>query len=148
MRLNVSSYSGNMGLNETEILVLATKIYRYQEDAALEYLKKKGCEMSRATYYRTLGHIEGETRKRLHEIARGMNELHMERIDELEKVRTAMWEQYKMEEIPILKVRILKEIKELQPYISAYHESTKDILEDTIRRFANEESIAISNLSK
>jgi len=138
-----------MALNERELLVIATKIVGYNEKEALEYMEKHEHEMSAATYYRTLGKIEGQTRKRLYEIAKNMRELHMQRIDELEKVRKEMWKQYKLENEredgkPILAVRILKEIKEVQPYISAYHEATKEILEGTVKQFANEEGINLS----
>ena len=150
MRGSVSSYSRNMTLNEREILVVTTKIVCKTEKESLKFMKDHEHEMSASTYYRILGHVEGQTRQRLYEIAKSMKELHMQRIDELEKVRTEMWSQYhkecnRDEGKPILAVRILKEIKEVQPYISAYHEATQKILEDTVKKFAYEENIDLSS---
>lgn len=137
-----------MSLNERELLVVATKIFGLKEDAALDYMKEHEHEMSTATYYRILGHIEGQTRQRLFQIAKGMRELHMQRIDELEKVRTEMWDRYEVakkdKKKPLEAVKILKEIKEVQPYISTYHEATRDILEDTVKKFAHEEGLVLS----
>ena len=47
---------------------------------------------------------------------------------------------------PMEKQRILKDIVELQPYISTYEEATARIMEDSIKQFATEENIDISNL--
>ena len=143
----LSSYSSNMGLNDREKLVLNTKIMRLSEKESLQYLEAHKESMSVPTYYRILAHIEGETRKRLYEIAKEMTALHMERIDELERIKKEMWINYHKESEPRFKVKILREIKEMQPYISAYHEATKDILEDAVRRFANEEYRSISTIN-
>lgn len=132
-------------------MVVATKIIGYKEGRALTYMKDHDHEMASSTYYRILGQVEGKTRQRLYEIGRSMKELHMQRIDEIEKVRTEMWDRYevakKNDEKPLEAVKILKEIKEVQPYLSAYHESTRDILESTVKQFANEENISLSWLT-
>lgn len=138
-----------MVLNERELLVVATKIVGFNEHDALEYMDEHHHKMGNSTYYRILGHVEGQTRNRLYAIAKGMRELHMQRIDELEKCRKEMWKQYRKEckdeenYKPVNAVRILKEIKELQPYISTYHEATRDILESTVKQYASEEHIRI-----
>ena len=39
-----------------------------------------------------------------------------------------MWQEYLRERSPYRRVLILKEIKELQPYLSSYYEATKMVL--------------------
>ena len=135
-----------MALNDRELLVVGTKVMRFSEKEALAYMKEHNHEMSGRSYYRILAHVEGETRKRLYEIARTMKERHMERIDELNKIKKELWIQYNEEDVPRFKARILKELKELQPYISAYDEATKSILEESVKQFANEKNINLPEL--
>jgi len=135
-----------VALNDIELLVVATKVMRFSEKEALEYLKTHHHEITRATYYRILGHVESETRTRLFEICKTMKEQHLERIDEIDKIKKEMWVQYYREKEPLPKVRILKEIKELQPYVSAYCEATQAILEDSVKQFGDEENIDMSSL--
>ena len=144
MRVIVSLYDCILTLNETELLVTSTKIMRFSEKEALAYLKSKNQDISKATYYRILGNVSSQTRQRLYNIAKNLRDLHMERIDELEKIKKEMWRNYHTESKPYLRVKILKEIKELQPYISAYHESTQSILEETVKQFGTEEDRALS----
>ena len=39
-----------------------------------------------------------------------------------------MWQEYGKEKSPYRRVLILKEIKEIQPYLSSYYEATKMVL--------------------
>ena len=71
----------------------------------------------------------------------------MEWIDDLEKIKKEMWRNYHTESKPYIRVKILKEIKELQPYISAYRESTQSILEGTVKQFGTKEDRALSTAS-
>lgn len=135
-----------MTLNDREIIVLSTKIMRLQEKDALQYCKVMGHEMSVPTYYRTLGTISANTMLNLQTIARNFQDLHLERIQELELVRRELWKCYHAEEKPMLKARILREIKELQPYYSAYLESTQYILEEKVRQFTDEKNNSLPPL--
>ena len=40
-----------------------------------------------------------------------------------------MWQEYGKERSPYRRVLILKEIKEIQPYLSSYYQTTKMVLE-------------------
>ncbi len=48
--------------------------------------------------------------------------------DNCELIAKLMWENYLRERSPYRRVLILKEIKELQPYLSSYYEATKMVL--------------------
>ena len=119
---------------------------RFSVKEALEYLKEKGNQMSKRTYYRILGRISSETSKRLFEISKNMRERHMERIDELETIRKEMWKNYNKCDEPLDRVKILKQIVELLPYISAFDEATAGVIEEVIRNFGKDPEEQIPNL--
>lgn len=133
-----------MTLNDKEKAVMATIIMRLGEQESLNYLKEKGHEMSLSTYYRTKGAIQASTLDRLNQIAKEFPTLHAQQIDEIELIRSEMWKQYKREESPRGKVMILKEIKDIQPFISAYNEATKDIVEQWVDKLARESPTNLS----
>lgn len=130
-----------------ELSVISTKVMRYSEKEALDYLKNKGYTMSRDKYYRTLGHISAETKKRLYEVAKNSTERHMQRIDELATIKEELWNNYRKISNLVEKVKVLKEIKDLQPWVSAYDEATQGIVEDAIKNFGKGEPVVdISSL--
>ncbi len=117
---------------------------RFNEKESLAYLEENHHKMEHATYYRIKGRIEAETLKRINEIGRQFQHQHLARIEELELIRAEMWQNYTLEEVPFKRVMILKEIKEMQPFISAYHEATKHIMEDEVGKVTKQESDSLS----
>lgn len=118
-----------MALNETEQLVVDCLRMRLTEIQSLAYLKANEHEIHRATFYRIKGRLEATKLKRLYEIAAiGFEDRHVECVDQLRLIEKLMWENYHREEQPYRKTMILKEIKELQPYLSAYYEATKELM--------------------
>ena len=66
----------------------------------------------------------------MHQIAvYEFHEQHLNRIDNCELICKLMWQEYAKEISPYRRVLILKEIKEIQPYLSSYYEATKMVLE-------------------
>ena len=119
-----------MVLNDLERCILATKAMQYSEKDSMDYLKKKGFKIVRSSYYRILGHISVETRKRAYEIAKNFLEDHIDTVDELNHIKKLMYEQSEKEKDPLKKTMILAKITETMiPYISAYREATKKIIE-------------------
>ena len=57
-------------------------------------------------------------------------EQHLERLDRMELIENQMWTNYWHEKEPYKKVKILSEIANIQPIVSAYYEATKGLLED------------------
>ena len=96
---------------------------------SLLYMEGSGYPMSQATYMRIKSWLKRTTLERLHYIAGfGFEDQHLERIDNVDLIHELMWENYHLERSPSKKVMILKEIKELQPYISSYYEATKEVI--------------------
>lgn len=136
-----------MPLNATELLVVATKTMRLSEKGALIYMEEHGEKISRDKYYRILGRVSSETRKRLFEICKNMKERHMQRIDELETIRKEIWEVHNSSTDDNVKLRALKQLREIQPWISAYDESTASIIKEVIKNFGQDSEPEIPSLS-
>lgn len=97
---------------------------------ALEYMKDAGFPISEGTYKREKRKINDLKLQRLHHIAAiGFEDQHLARIDNCEMIERLMWKDYLSECSPYKRVMILKEIKELQPYISSYYEATRYVMQ-------------------
>lgn len=135
-------------LNELELLIVSTKSMRFTEKESLAYLAKKGHSINRGTYYKTLGHVSSETRKRAFEIAKSFLEDHINTVDELENIKKMMYQEAFYEEDHFKKTMILAKITDTMiPYISAYREATKQIIEEVRKKVGiQEENINLSSL--
>ena len=119
-------------LTETKKAVLEAVRMRLHEKEALAYLQGVGHPMKRAMYYKHKKELESKKLERLHFIAMlGFEDQHLERIDTCELIGKLYWQNYHICKDPYKKVMILKEIKELQPYISSYYEATKEVIKPT-----------------
>jgi hypothetical protein len=134
-----------IGLNDTERLVLDCKTMRLKENEALAYLKLNGKEIAPATFYRVKARLEAEKLKRLHFYAARFDDRHLERIERLEWVEQEMIRCAVIEQDPYKKSVILERIANLQPYLSAYDEATKDVIEGKHAQ-AGEEDIDIPDM--
>jgi hypothetical protein len=102
---------------------------RMTRKEALNYLQEVGYPMSEGTLGRIKAWLKKTERERLNFIAAiGFESQHLARIDMCENIEKLMWENYHKETSYYRKVMILKEIKELQPYISTYYEATKAVI--------------------
>ena len=116
-------------LNHTEKAVVETMRMRLTTDQALQYLKDNEFPMSRASYFRHKKKLEEMKLKRLYEIAKiGFQDQHLERIDVYEMGFKMMWQNVQLEKDPYKCNQMIKDILLLQPYLSAYYESTKLVI--------------------
>ena len=125
-------------MSEYKRAVLTTLTMRLTRKEALDYLKELGYPMSEST----LGRIKSELRRtslsRMHKIAAyEFHQQHLNRIDNCELIAKLMWQEYGKERSPYRRVLILKEIKEIQPYLSSYYEATKMVLESKFGTLEN-----------
>jgi hypothetical protein len=131
-------------LNEEEKGVIEAIRMRLTTDQSLQYLKDNGFSMSRASYFRHKKKLEEKKLKRLYEIAKiGFEDQHLDRIDNIELCLKLMWQNYNEEQDPFKKFHMLKDIILVQPYLSAYYETTKLIVEKPLQEQQNE--VALSN---
>ena len=117
-------------LNDTEKAVVETMRMRLTTDQALQYLKDNEFPMSRASYFRHKKKLEEKKLKRLYEIAKiGFQDQHLDRIDVYEMGFKMMWQNVLLEKDPYKRNVMIKDILLLQPYLSAYYEATKLIID-------------------
>jgi hypothetical protein len=122
-------------ITERERGVIETMRMRLNERESLNYLQTYGIQMSRASLYRHKNNLKKRTRERLSIIAaKTFEEQHLERIDELELIKKLMWENYHKEATPYKRVMILREIKDVQRFISAYYEATEDFVGNKVEK--------------
>lgn len=125
-------------LSDREQLVLHTMRMRLSTLEALAYLKANNNEMTERNYFYIKKKLEERKLHRLYEIAKiGFVDQHLERIDQLELIQKLMWQNFHLEQDPYKKNRILKDIAEIQPYLSAYYEATKWVMENKEDRKTN-----------
>jgi hypothetical protein len=117
-------------LSDTDKAVLETMRMRLTTDQALQYLKDNEFPMSRASYFRYKKKLEEKKLKRLYEIAKiGFQDQHLETIDQYEMGFKMMWQNVLRERDPYRQNVMIKDILLLKPYLSAYYESTKLVIE-------------------
>jgi hypothetical protein len=118
-------------LNDTQKAVVETIRMRLSTEQSLQYLKDNGFFVSRATYFRYKKELEEKKLERLYHIANiGFGYQHLDRIDGLELIEKKMWEEYNKEKTPWKRVQILKNIVEVQPYLSSIYEASKFVIDD------------------
>ena len=117
-------------LSDRQKAVIETIRMRLNEKQSLEYLKEIGFDIGPATYYREKNKLEKLKLKRLYHIAKiGFQDQHLDRIDNTELCLKLMWENYHLEQDPYKKFQMLKDIILVQPYLSAYYETTKLVMQ-------------------
>ena len=116
-------------LSEYKSAVLTTMTMRLSRQEALAYLRGEGYPISNTTLGRIKSELKRNALGRMHQIAAyEFHQQHLDRIDNCELIAKLMWQEYGKERSPYRRVLILKEIKEIQPYLSSYYEATKMVL--------------------
>ena len=117
-------------LSDRQKAVIEAIRMRLNEKQSLEYLKDAGFDIGPATYYREKRKIEDLKLKRLYHIAKiGFQDQHLERIDIYEMGFKMMWQNVSLEKDPYKRNSMIKDILLLQPYLSAYYEATKLVID-------------------
>ena len=118
-------------LSDSQKAVLDTIVMKLKLSQSLEYMEHVGHKISERTYYRQRKQIQDMKIERMRFIAKvAYEEQHLERLDRMELIENQMWTNYWHEKEPYKKVKILSEIANIQPIVSAYYEATKGLLED------------------
>jgi hypothetical protein len=117
-------------LSDRQKAVIETIRLRLTQEQSLAYLKEIGYNIGPATLYREKRKVEALKLKRLYHIAQiGFQDQHLERIDIYEMGFKMMWQNVLRERDPFIQNSMIKDILLLQPYLSAYYEATKLVIE-------------------
>jgi hypothetical protein len=109
-------------LSDTEKSVVETIRMRLSTEQSLQYMKD--------TYFRHKKKLEEKKLERLNYMANlGFEYQCLDRIDGLELIEKKMWEEYNKEKDPWKRVQILKELAQIQPYLSSIYEATKFVID-------------------
>ena len=121
--------NGLTHISDTEKAVVETIRMRLSTEHALQYMKDNGLSISRATYFRHKKKLEEKKLERLYYMTNlGFEYQCLDRIDGLELIEKKMWEEYNKEKDPFKRVHILKDIAEIQPYLSSIYDATKYVI--------------------
>lgn len=117
-------------LSDRQKAIIEAIRMRLNEKQTLEYLKEVGFDIGPATFYREKRKVEELKLKRLYHIAKiGFQDQHLERIDIYEMGFKMMWQNVLLEKDPYKRNSMIKDILLLQPYLSAYYEATKLVID-------------------
>ena len=117
-------------LSDRQKAVVETMRMRLTERQSLAYLKEVGYDISLRTYYNDKRKVESLKLKRLYHIAQiGFQDQHLETIDQYEMGFKMMWQNVLRERDPFKQNQMIKDILLLKPYLSAYYEATKLIID-------------------
>jgi hypothetical protein len=97
-------------LSDRQKIVIETMVMRLSTKESLLYLQDHGFPITEATY--KIGFVDQ----------------HLDKIDKLECIEKEMWKKYRECNDPYKDVEILTQIANLQPFISAYYDSTRYVL--------------------
>jgi len=136
-----------MPLNDREKTVITTKAMNLSEKESLDHLKEKGYEMSKRTYYRILEQTSSETKKRLYDIAKNQEQNMLDRIDTFKALEKSLWDDHNKCDDILLRLKISREIRDLQQYISAYNKATASVIEDVVENFEKDYEYQAPDLS-
>lgn len=122
-------------LNDRQILVLETVHKKFRTEKALEFLKENGYSVTDRTLRRDKKVIKENALPRLYQFAKiGFETQHVDRIDKLDLIEKEMWLKYEQITDPYKQVLVLEKIANLQPIISAYHDTTRYVLETSSQK--------------
>jgi len=102
-------------------------------EKTIEYLEKEdGIVIALRTYFYIKKKLKDDSLISCFEIAKNFPERHMERVNTVRHIQEESWKNYQkaLSQNNIgLAQKILDSIRDLQPFISAYEEASKDIIE-------------------
>ena len=141
-----------MPLDTESQLIQATKFWGLNMREATDYLATRGIAITPASYKKRLNEIEANAPRRLHAISLDFAPGHLEHVEKLDLLEMELWGQYRkkkqvvrmvdsengkipqiveIDQDPVELTKILREIREIQPYKSAYREATRAVLESS-----------------
>ncbi len=122
-------------LNDRQQLVLRAEIMTKTNNEARDWLKENGCKISDKTYRRQKLLIHGKDAERMYYLAKNAKERQMQIIDEFKLVKDEYWLIYRTSRNESIRIRTLKQIVEINPYITAAEAAIPYIIKEVIANF-------------
>lgn len=102
---------------------------------ARDWLKENDCKISDKTYRRQKLIIHGKDAERMFYLAKNAKERQMQIIDEFKLVKDEYWLIYRTTKNESIRIRTLKQIVEINPYITAAEAAIPYIIKEVIQNF-------------
>lgn len=123
-------------LSSVEIYCIQADIMYPTEKEAVEYLKTIGHKMGLRTFQTHKKQIRDNSTARLFYIAKGAKDEQMKIIDELNTIKSQLWILFNESNTETIeKIRILREIREVIPHITAATAAIPNIIKEVIQNF-------------
>jgi hypothetical protein len=117
-------------ITERQRAVLETTRLKLNTVQSLAYLRSQGFDVSDKTLWREKKHLQDSSLSRIYHIGQTFPEKHLETVDEYEMGFKMMWQNVmRMRDNPYKQNLMIKDIMMLKPYLSAYYEATKLVIE-------------------
>jgi len=116
-------------LTDSEKAIVDTITMNLHIRQSLQYLANAGFKMSERSYYRYKKRVQELKWERLTYVANTFTEQHLQRLDKLQLIEKLMWSHHESEKSPVNKVKILESIVKMQPFLSAYMDVTRNVME-------------------
>ena len=130
-------------MRDKDDLILMTKAMGMRHQDAVKYCEQHGYKITLKNYRRRSAKVTKETLERLHEIGQNLTLHHVERIDQLTTIQNELWSNYHLAEEMSHKIAILRDLRDIQVYLSSYHSSTKTVMESAARQ--TNQSLSLTN---
>ena len=122
-------------LTSNELLILEAEIVTDTIGEAVEYINKYGYKIKKRAYSTQKKKIHENDTQRLYDLAKAGKESQMQRIDEFKIIKKKQWEIFRNSPDDNIKLRALKQIKEIEPFISAAEAAVPHIIKEVIQNF-------------
>ena len=120
-------------MNDKEFHVVTSRImFKSDYKTALQWLGAKGFNIPQATYFRLLSKLDKEAKDRLFDIAKKFEIVAADELVKFNNIEKQLYEEYHKESQPLNRARILQMIANLQPYMTALYDQTRQVLEGKI----------------
>lgn len=108
------------------------------DQEATDYLKDSNIKMALRTYREHKKKIHADDTLRLYELAKAGKENQMGIIREYKTIKAQFWKMYRKETDPNVRLRALRQVREVIPFITAAEAAIPFIIKEVIQNFGKE----------
>ncbi len=120
--------------------VIHAEIMTSTDMEATEYLKDNKIKMALRTYREHKKKIHVDDTLRLYELAKAGKENQMGIIREYKTIKDQFWKMYRKETDPNIRLRALRQVREILPFITAAEAAVPFVIKEVIQNFGKEAS--------
>lgn len=120
--------------------VIHAEIMTSTDQEATDYLKDSHIKMALRTYREHKKKIHADDTLRLYELAKAGKENQMGIIREYKTIKAQFWKMYRKETDPNVRLRALRQVREVLPFITAAEAAVPFVIKEVIQNFGKDAS--------